>query len=386
MARTFSMYIAPCSLSLVVPLRNVPELPWKRLRRILPGLLRAQLPMNLDECSYAFARNGKSVVGLVFQKRRDEAFLQNGTAAEGVVLGGWALWRKALRMRAPQSDAEKRALLWLGNETHGPVMVTGQGETMETTTKFSGAPEEAQRILRMAFGTKTEGAVCLCYGTRAAEFAETLKQGELKVQPLVAESSENSLLDACAELFLDEPESVIPTPVGEAKRAAKLSRACSLLGLGLMLFSGVFVYSAFQLDGKGEENGRALDREQAIRVDSVAGYPVAARGDRAIALAKEAAVNRETTVLDRLLKAGASARLAEAMGVLSKADGVVLSTLRVDAETIIVSGMASESAALASFEEAFRGENMEVQMERLPPEQELGDRVRFNLTARRASR
>ena len=370
----------PCSKSLVVPLRDVPALPPRKARRILPGLLNAQIPLDLSECVWAFARNGVGYVGLV-ARRADMEEALSGASADGAVPLPWAVWRQCHRELPPASENERRAVLFADGTV--VTIATGRGAAFGAAAEVPAEADAVARTLRMAFGAEGGEVRCLCAGKDAETWARTLRERGVSVNVGVVNAPKDFRSRALMGAVKDRADGgVFDTAASLAKRErgrclCRLAVGVLLLGAAVALFR-----QSGMISSEASRAGRELDRELSVRVDALVGYPVTVRGDRAVALAKESAAKRNAETLAQMLRPGASDFLAKALGALAETEKTTLFLLRADADGIAVSGNAPDEAAVRAFASALEKAGLECQVE-IPKESAGPELVRFVVTAKR---
>lgn len=385
MSRAYLLAPISSARSVVVSLRNVPALPWKRLQRVLPGLLDAQVPMDLSECLVSFARNGAGVVGLVAKREDVEGAFAAQPRACGALPEGWLVWRQSAREGRDWAP-EGRCAVVFRKGTGRVVVGMGRGRVFETTTEVEDSTEAMVRTLRMAFGAEAEGLECLCCGVDCESLVEALKASALQAKARASTHRELwTAKDGCLSVERTLWEESMASPKAETQRARAM--AAWRMGLGLLLLglSVVLGVEAFRVDGEREKAGRRLDLELTHRVDSIVGYPVTARGDRAVTMAKEAAAKREASSAERLLNPHVSRCLADVLQVLDAQEEIVVATCRVDADAVLLSGTALDKPRVMAFAEALRVKGFATEIE-LPPGAPGEALVRFLVTARRTAK
>lgn len=394
-ARAYEMVGAVrAAKSLVVPLRDVPPLPARKLERVLPGLLDAQVPVDLGGCDVAYDRNGGGYVGLVVRKAdREEAegaLDERNAVAWGVVPAAWALWREGLCEFPCEASDERRAAVFVSGGA--ATVATGRGDVFAFASETGGEPADIVRTLRMAFGAGATGVRCVCGGEGAEAVAAALRDSSLGAEAAVADEPAFLLargLARCgAEAAARRDGLAGPVVLDGEALAAGAARRWALGGLGLaaallVLAAGLF-WDATRLPEVSRALRRDLDQQLSHRVDVLSGYPVSARGERAVAIAKAAAERRDTAALDGLLRPGASVVLADALRAVGEARGVTVFTLRVEESALAVSGNAPDRAAAQAFGQALEALGFEASLE-FPEEKGGADEgvVRFTATAQR---
>ena len=369
----------PPSKSLVVPLRDLPDLPRAKLQRILPGLRDAQMPLSLSECSYRFAPNGDGIVALVVRNEVAEAAFAADRSLSGLVPSAWALWGHCLRTCPAESPGENRAVLFADG---GAVLAaTGRGATFAAAAEVAGGAADVVRTLRMAFGADAAGARCICCGSEAASLADALRESPLGLRPEVPEGASDML--SCALAAQDWPggvRAVLSSPAAEARRERGNAWCRAALGLFLIGLSVALFRMGDDAVSGASTAGKLLNEELTVRASALAGYPVPGRGDRVVALAKEAARKRDRSVLARMMRPGASEKLAGAMSALAESQNVTLFALRADDDVLAVSGNAVDEAAARAFVAALSKRGFAVRLE-IPGDSGGNGVVRFIATA-----
>lgn len=380
--------------SLVVPLRDVPSLPTRKLARILPGLLNAQVPVDLAECDVAFDRNGDGYVGLVVRKadreETEEAFDERNVVAWGVVPAAWALWRESLRELPCAASDERRAAVFVSNGA--ATVATGRGGAFAFASETASEPADVLRTLRMAFGADAVGVRCLCGGEGAEALATALRDSAIRAEASVAEEPVFLLargLARCAVEGASRRDGLTgPVVLDGGAVAAEAVRKWMIGSFGfaavLLVLSALLVGDALRLPETSLGLRKDLDQQLSHRVDVLTGYPVSARGERAVAIAKAAVEHRDTTALDGLLHPGASSVLADALRAIGEAKGVTVFTLRAESDSLAVSGNAQDRAAAQVFGQALESLGFESRLE-FPKEKDDKEEgvVRFTATAQR---
>ena len=368
----------PPSKSLVVPMRDLPKLPAAKLRRILPGLLDAQMPLDLAECVYRFAPNGEGVAALVARREDAEAAFAADATLSGVVPAAWALWGHCLRAVPPKTPGECRAVALA--ENGGVLVVTGRGEAFGAAAEIAGGAEDVVRTLRMAFGPAAE-VRCLCGGREAGRLADALRASPLGLQPEMPPGAE-TLLESALEAR-DWPggrEVVFPSAAAEARRERGAAWCRGALGVFLIALAVAVFRMGDGMIAEAAASGRELREELSLRASALAGYSVPGRGDRVVTLAKEAAKKRDRSALVRMLRPGASAKLAGVMEALAECEGTTLFAVRVDDDVLAVSGNAPDEAAARAFAAALEKKGFSVRLD-IPGDAGGNGVVRFTATA-----
>ena len=126
-----------------------------------------------------------------------------------------------------------------------------------------------------------------------------------------------------------------------------------------------------------------LADELSARIDTIAGYHVAAKGERALDIARRAAAEGEASAdaqaLARLLRPGASATLADTLESAA-AHGVRIFHLAVDDAGPALSGDAPDRASADAFAAELQRNGHPVRLDPEPGPRTAGERLRFMAT------
>ena len=350
-----------------------PPLPPAKLRRILPALLGQHIPFPVEECDTAFEPlpNG-AVMGFAARRSAVDAALAERRAATGaepthLVPAAWALWRASLHALPPAATDERRAILCGCGDTL--IALLGRGDALETSAEL---PANAAAL---ALGSNAAGLRCLCVGDRADDLAAAAQSAG--AVPVVPENAADFLVDACAEAASRRGGANLlagRAPAGPS--GALLAVAATLL---LAVSAGLFILSSRAISA-ARDHAAELDAEFSARANAIAGYPITARGERAVAIALQAAAGNEPAAepLARLLRPVASVALADTLESAAAHD-IRLFHLTVDETGPSLSGDAPDRAALDAFgdESARRGHPLRIEPE---PGAAPGERLRFMAT------
>lgn len=369
----------PPSKSLVVPMRDLPQLPAAKLRRILPGLLDAQMPLDLAECVYRFAPNGEGLAALVARREDADAAFAADASLSAVVPAAWALWGHCLRAVPPKTPGECRAVVFADGGS--ALVVTGRGEAFAAAAEVAGGAEDVVRTLRMAFGPAAAEVRCLCGGREAGRLADALRVSPLGLRPEMPPGAETLLENALeARDWPGGREVVFPSAAAEARRERGAAWCRGAFGVFLIALAVALFRMGDGMVAEAAASGRELREELSLRASALAGYSVPGRGDRVVALAKEAAKKRDRSALVRMLRPGASAKLAGAMEALAECEGTTLFAVRVDDDMLAVSGNAPDEAAARAFAAALEKKGFSVRLD-IPGDAGGNGVVRFTATA-----
>ena len=353
-----------------------PPLPPAKLRRILPTLLGQHIPFPVEECDTAFeSLPDGAVMGFAARRSAVDAALAERRAATGaepahLVPAAWALWRASLRAMPPATPGERRAVLCGVGDTL--IALVGQGDALATSAEL---PADAAAL---AIGPNAGGLRCLCVGDRAASLADAARAaGSAPVVPIDAASF---LADACAESTARRDGADLLA--GRAPRAPTprfiAGAAMLLLAASAALFAGT---SRALIRARG--HSADLADELSARIDTIAGYHVAAKGERALDIARRAAAEGEASAdaqaLARLLRPGASATLADTLESAA-AHGVRIFHLAVDDAGPALSGDAPDRASADAFAAELQRRGHPVRLEPEPGPRAAGERLRFMAT------
>ena len=351
-----------------------PPLPPAKLRRILPALLGQHIPFPVEECDTAFEPlPDGAVMGFAARRSAVDAVIAEHRASVGaepthLVPAAWALWLASLCALPPSASGERRAVLCGCGDTL--IALLGRGDALETSAEL---PADAAAL---ALGPNAAGLRCLCVGDRADELAAAARAAG--AAPAVPEGAADFLAAACAAAAARREGADLL-----AGRAAHAPIPRSIVGIAAVLLL-VFSLALFHLSSRAIADARAhaaeLDAEFAARAAAVAGYPIPAKGERAVAIALKAAAEKDPAadVLARLLRPGASVALADTLESASAHD-IHLFHLTVDETGPSLSGDAPDRASLDAFgdESARRGHPLRIEPE---PGAVPGERLRFMAT------
>ena len=378
-----TLKVAPlrCSRCLVVALRDVPDLPPRALRRVLPGLLDAQVPLDLSTCVHAFAGNAGGVVALLARNEdvaAEVAARPGGDAApDSLAPLPWALWREALAELPPASDSEQRVVL--GADPDGMAVSAGRGAAYVASAGTGADAASVARALRLAFGPGTGAVRCLCVGPAAESLARELAETGLVLAP-ESLGDPSTFLERALKRARRE-SATLDTVSATARRARWATTCCAAAGVGLLALSVGLLCLSNRATSGAREAGAALDRELSIRVDSLVGYHVTARGSRAVEIARKAAADRDPAVPEWFRVPGASILLERGLSAAHRTDGVSLFSIRVSEDELVASGNVSEPGVARAYAKALEEGGLTVALD--IPAAAPGDALRFTATARR---
>ena len=350
-----------------------PQLPPAKLRRILPALLGQHIPFPVEECDTAFEPlPDGAVMGFAARRSAVDAALAARRAATGaepthLVPAAWALWRASLHALPPAAPDERRAVLSGAGGTL--IALLGRGDALETSAEL---PADAAAL---ALGSNAAGLRCLCVGDRADDLAAAARSAG--AVPVVPENAADFLVDACAEAaFRRGGADLLAGRAPAGPSGALLAVVATLL---LAVSAGLFILSSRAISA-ARAHAVELDAEFSARANAIAGYPITAKGERAVAIALQAAAGNEPAAepLARLLRPGASVALADTLESAAAHD-IRLFHLTVDETGPSLSGDAPDRAALDAFgdESARRGHPLRIEPE---PGAAPGERLRFMAT------
>ncbi len=380
----------PPSEGLAVPL-EAPRLAAARRRTVLPGLLDLSLPFPLEQCACAFVEPpGSRPVGLAVRhadlRRALEAWRRRGGDPERCVPLEWVLWNQALREHpvgnGAAAEAGGRVVVLAAGERL--VVVTGKGVAFGSAAAVRrDDPAALRRILAMAFGRSAQGLLCLCAGgdaqALAGELAALLDPGSGAVQ-CVSSPGEFVARGLAWDGFADpEGRAQVRQPPFEHPAAVRRRRWRARRNRGLVLASALLLFGTSlglrSALARREERQRALLAE---RLETVAGYPVATRGARAVAEAGAALEERLDPVVERFRQPGAEQVLPQILEAAAAA-GVRLTHLALDGRAATLSGRAVAPGAAEAFEGRLRAAGLGVRLQRDSIADAAGE-VRFFMT------
>ena len=346
-----------------------PPLPPAKRRRILPALLGQHIPFPVEECDCAFEPLPDGAV-MGFAARRsavDDVLAEHRAAAEPtcVIPAAWALWLASQRALPPAAPDERRAVLC---GTGGTLLaVLGRGDAFETAAELPDAAEAAS----LALGPDAASTRCLCVGDRAAALADAARAAG--AQPTVPADAADFLERACAaSAARRDGADLLAGRAPSGPSARLLLAAAAFLAVSA---AALFVLSARVLeDARG--HSAALEAEFSVRVDTVAGYHVTAKGDRAVSSALAIAGDGAAApTLALLLSPGASGVLADTLESAA-AHGIHVFHLTLGEAGPSLSGDAPDHASLDAFgaESTARGRPLRIEPD---PGAVPGERLRF---------
>ena len=335
---------ASCLLFALQP----PDLSESKLVRILPSLLDVQLPLPLSECQYAFTREGKAFRAHAIRQsdlaRQLDSLREAGCNPARIVPPAVAAWSQALAEIPPQADDEPRALFLCGSAQ--TLLVTGHGRSLERQTVFKTDAAEFPRRLRLSFSGMPADLVCLVAGAEHAMASQTLQEavGASAMRLETARSPEFLLARALAADAAREGRgddaNLRTGAFAHPSANRRQSRPIFRLAAALCVCSACIFPLAGLILARAQTEARAAERAFERAVDSLAGYDVTTKGDRAVQDARAGlATQLDAAVFDYRDRV-VSSRLAS-LAELAAQSGVTLHHLALDARALTASGTAA---------------------------------------------
>ena len=353
-----------------------PPLPRAKLRRILPALLGQHIPFPVEECDIAFEPLPDGAeMGFAARRSAVDAALAEQRASTGtepvhLVPAAWALWRASQRALPPVAPDERRAVLCgVGDAL---IALVGQGDALTTSAEL---PADAAAL---ALGSNSAGLRCLCVGDRAAVIADAARAAG--AVPVVPADAADFLAAACAEAAARRNGADLL-----AGRAARAPSPRFIAGAATLLLvaSAALILGTTRALNRARGHAADLSDELAARVDAIAGYHVAAKGERAVAIARRAAAEGDASAdaqaLARLLRPAASTTLSDTLKCAA-AHGIHVFHLAVDDIGPALSGDAPDRASADAFAAELLRLGHPVRLEPEPGPRASGERLRFMAT------
>lgn len=340
----------PPGVALLVPV-ELPALPPKKLREILPHLLAAKLPFPLSECLVRFdlpeSGAGTSAMAHVVRLRdiqeRLEVLQTAGCDPAHLIPPGPAVWLRAAATQ-PLPPETPRAVFFAGADK--TLLASGHGNRLEAIAVFptASAEREAVRRLRMSFAGLPAGLCLVLAGSRAAALADALRPALPDAASAIVPAPEGYLAEALASPAAD----AFDFRTGVAARAASERIWTRAAWAGALAFAAAAALALAAALFARSEAAAALEdarRERTAALTELAGRPISARGAAAAQMARAAAAAEQDPTL---LLPDAAARTPVVLRA-ARENGIHLSHVRLDPEGLAASGQAPSREALDRF-------------------------------------
>lgn len=339
--------------TLVVPL-HPPPIPPAKQRKILPGLLDVQIPFPITDCAAAFVDVDGGCLAYAVRKtdlrEQLEALSACGCDPVRVVPAAHAAWALATAEHPPQRPDTPRAVFIAG--TTQTLLLTGRGTRMEHQSRFKTDAAEPLRRLRLVFGGLPDGLCCLIAGPAHATVSTALASVETPPSTLTPASPAFFLARALASdaksagtaADADLRRQAFPHPVTLRRRRRTFVWPCMAATVCAIAVAATAVAA---LAHARTVEARAHDALQ-DRLDTLAGYPIRSRGERALQDVRAALpMNMDAAVLQH--HANTLPRQLATLADLCNRHHITLRHLSLTADGLTASGDARTESAVAAW-------------------------------------
>ena len=340
------------------PLRSVvtefltpPPMPRSRQEKILPSLLDVKLPFPADKARsvFSFTDDGHVVAETVRDSDMDEILEKCGELGmnpEAVVPPVSAFWEQAGR-EAPEWASAARRILCVAGEVSS-LIIFGDSSGIRSCSVFGSSSGEAPRRARLSAGGGLDGAAVFLSGARSAEAERDFTASRTGAKVMCAASPE--FFGARAAAYAACPGSNLRTgpyvhPVVVKRRCNAVLRASAALFMSgvLMTASGM----AYMMKARSLRNESSS--QLSLMLDTVAGYRVTSKGERALQDARSSFAERaELSVRNAAFSLVSSKFLPDCLD-LCASHGIRLEHMDLSLDGLSVSGVAPDRESLEEF-------------------------------------
>ncbi|MGI5870348.1 MAG: hypothetical protein ACOX9C_13020 [Kiritimatiellia bacterium] len=350
-----------------------PDLPESKLVRILPSLLDMQIPFPLSECQSAFTRQGKAWQAHAIRQsdlaEQLESLRQIGCNPARIVPPAAVAWAQTLIEFPPQTDDEPRALFLCGSSQ--TLLATGRGSVLERQTVFKTDAAEFPRRLRLSFSGIPKDLTCIVADVEhdlATQALRDMRDSDV-IRLETAPSPEFLLARALAADAAREGHgndaNLRTGAFAHPAATRRQSRPFLRLAVALSSCAAILFILAGMIFAQAKSEAHTAEQAFNYTVNSLAGYKVKTRGERAVQDARTGlAAQLDTAILD-YREPATSSRLA-CLAERAAQTGVTLHHLALDARSLTASGSAPTTDKVDEFIRLLAADGFQTVMSEAP--------------------